>query len=104
MNSSILVDEMEEPKRVGPLKRAYDKTAWLWIFVIVIGLVVQCLRSVEMSHSREAIICKLSRLLVPGSAAFLTSAISPFGDRCDFDTASRNPSALRGKLEKFSQG
>lgn len=79
---------MEQPNRLGPLKRAFNKIAWLWIAVIVFGLVVQCLRSVEMSRSREAFISKLCYLLFTGTAAFLTSAISPFGDRCDSDTGS----------------
>ncbi|SLM37603.1 calcium channel subunit cch1 [Lasallia pustulata] len=52
----ILVDDIEEPKLVSSLKRAYDKTAWLWISVIAFSLVVQCLRSADMSSSRKAFI------------------------------------------------
>jgi hypothetical protein len=45
--------EEEEPPRLSPLKRMYDKTYWLWILVILIDLVVQCLRSAYMSESRR---------------------------------------------------
>lgn len=47
-----------------------------------------------MSDRRDAFISKLYCLLPTDIAAFLTSAISRFGDRCDCDTASRDPSAL----------
>ena len=48
----------EEPlsEKSSSLKRAYDKTHWLWISIIVFGLVVQTLRSADMSTHREAFI------------------------------------------------
>ncbi|KAL8704743.1 MAG: hypothetical protein Q9201_002127 [Fulgogasparrea decipioides] len=42
-----ILDE-EEPKRISPLQRLYDKTYWVWIAVIFFGLVVQCLRTADM--------------------------------------------------------
>ena len=53
-------EEMDsEPiSRVGPLKRYYDKTYWLWIIVIVFDLIVQALRSANMGPSRENFINK----------------------------------------------
>lgn len=50
--------DMEPIKRVGPLKRYYDKTYWLWIIAIVFDLVVQALRSADMGPSRENFIEK----------------------------------------------
>ena len=48
--------EPEKPKRLGSLKRVYDKTYWLWIIIIVFDLVVQALRSASMSPTRKNII------------------------------------------------
>lgn len=48
--------ELGHNKKVGTLKRYYDKTYWLWILIIVFDLVVQALRSATMSPSREKII------------------------------------------------
>ncbi|KAL9584966.1 MAG: hypothetical protein Q9203_004448, partial [Teloschistes exilis] len=43
-----LLDE-DEPKQASPLQRLYDKTYWVWIAIIFVGLVVQCLRTASMS-------------------------------------------------------
>lgn len=43
-----LLDE-DEPKQTSPLQRLYDKTYWIWIAIIFVGLVVQCLRTASMS-------------------------------------------------------
>ncbi len=48
-----LDDEEDKVEKTGTLKRAFDKTYWLWITIIVFGLVVQCLRSATMSMQRE---------------------------------------------------
>ena len=45
-------EEEERPERSGTLKRAFDKTYWPWIIVIIFGLVVQSLRSATMSKER----------------------------------------------------
>ena len=50
--------EPEHTKRVGSLKRLYNKTYWLWIVIIVFDLVVQALRSANMSSGRERFINK----------------------------------------------
>jgi voltage-dependent calcium channel len=42
--------------RKNPLKRVYDKTYWLWISVIVLGLIVQCLRSSSMGNDRRNLV------------------------------------------------
>lgn len=61
--SAFQVEEPEEPelqdqppKKATALKRLYDKTYYFWIFVIVFDLIVQALRSSEMSPWREAFI------------------------------------------------
>lgn len=44
----------DEPKsRVSLIKKIYDRTFWVWILVIVFGLVVQACRSSGMSRKRE---------------------------------------------------
>lgn len=48
--------EIEKIDKVSTLKRHYDKLYWLWIAIIVFGLVVQSLRSADMSLSRENLI------------------------------------------------
>ncbi|KAL8929905.1 MAG: hypothetical protein Q9208_001049 [Pyrenodesmia sp. 3 TL-2023] len=52
---SVVMDE-EEPKRVSPLRRLYDKTYWLWIGIIVFGLVIQSLRSADMGPRRAKLV------------------------------------------------
>lgn len=42
----------EEPRRHNPLQRMYGKTYWVWIAVIFVGLVVQCLRTADMGPRR----------------------------------------------------
>ncbi|KAI4146325.1 MAG: hypothetical protein L6R39_003483 [Caloplaca ligustica] len=46
-----IMDE-EEPVKVSPLQRWYDKTHWVWITIITFGLVMQCFRSAEMGPRR----------------------------------------------------
>lgn len=46
-------DEQPPKRRISSLKRLYERTYWLWIAVIIYGLSCQCLRSAEMSRSRE---------------------------------------------------
>lgn len=41
-----------EKKKVGSLKKLYDKTSWLWVIVIAYGLVCQMMRSASMSDRR----------------------------------------------------
>ncbi|KAF2638033.1 calcium channel-like protein subunit Cch1 [Massarina eburnea CBS 473.64] len=40
-------------QRVSSLKKAYDSTSWIWVFIISYGLIVQALKSASMSESRE---------------------------------------------------
>lgn len=53
-------EEQEEEKveKTSSLKRNSDKLYWLWIAIIVFDLVVQSLRSADMSSSREKFISK----------------------------------------------
>ncbi|KAF7868666.1 hypothetical protein EAF04_005196 [Stromatinia cepivora] len=44
------------PRPVSKLKQMYEKTYWLWISIIVYGLVVQAFRSSNMSDSRARFI------------------------------------------------
>ena len=46
-----IMDE-EEPVKVSPLRKWYDKTHWIWIAIIAFGLVVQCFRSANMGPRR----------------------------------------------------
>ena len=53
------IEEDEEPKeieRISSLKRNYQKFYWVWITIIIFGLVVQSLRSADMSPHRGKII------------------------------------------------
>ena len=55
-------EEYEEPEKIpkiSKLKRNYDKLYWLWIAIIVLDLVIQSLRSAEMSTSRERLVGKI---------------------------------------------
>jgi hypothetical protein len=49
-------DDADEKQRVNSLKRLYDKTFWLWILVIVFGLISQMMRSASMSDFRRTFI------------------------------------------------
>lgn len=53
---SLVLDEEDTPEKVSALKRAYGKTYWLWIVIIVFGLVCQSLRSAEMRPDHESFI------------------------------------------------
>ncbi|KAI9882279.1 MAG: hypothetical protein M1823_005974 [Watsoniomyces obsoletus] len=44
------------PRRISTLKSLYDKTRWVWITVIVYGLLAQAFRSARMGRSRARII------------------------------------------------
>lgn len=50
--------ETEKLERISTLKRNYEKLYWLWITIIVFDLIVQCLRSADMSSGREKFISK----------------------------------------------
>jgi voltage-dependent calcium channel len=58
-DSEPMHDEEPEdtPKpRLNPMRRLYEKTAWLWILVITYGLICQSLRSATMSNHRRTFI------------------------------------------------
>jgi hypothetical protein len=44
------LEEEEKPKRRSTLRKFYDTTYWFWIVVIVLGLVVQSLRTASSSQ------------------------------------------------------
>ena len=50
------VEDEEPPAKISLLKRAYDKTYWLWILIIIVDLTVMCLRSSTMGPDRAATI------------------------------------------------
>ena len=50
------IEEEEEIPKMSRLKRAYDKTSWLWIVIILFDLFVMCLRSSDMSSNRRSFI------------------------------------------------
>ncbi|KAL8666981.1 MAG: hypothetical protein Q9168_007349 [Polycauliona sp. 1 TL-2023] len=45
--------EDDEPVKKSPLQRLYDKTNWVWITIIVFGLVTQTVRSADMGEGRK---------------------------------------------------
>ena len=47
------VIEDDEPVKMSPLQRLYDKTHWVWIAILVFGLVTQCFRSANMGPRRK---------------------------------------------------
>jgi hypothetical protein len=49
-------DEENEKQRISSLKRLYDKTSGIWIFVIAFGLICQMMRSAGMSQFRTKFI------------------------------------------------
>ncbi|GAB7348680.1 hypothetical protein MBLNU459_g7040t3 [Dothideomycetes sp. NU459] len=50
-------EHSEKPrKRVSKMKDVYDKTSWVWVAVILYGLIVQCLRSDNMNPWRASFI------------------------------------------------
>lgn len=51
----FIEEEDETPKR-SRLTRAYDRISWLWIVIILFDLSVMCLRTSDMSNSRELFI------------------------------------------------
>lgn len=53
---SLVLDDEDTPEKISALKRAYGKTYWLWIVIIVFGLVCQSLRSANMSNDRKSFI------------------------------------------------
>lgn len=62
-SSAFTTDRIEEPvvddsvtKRTTSLRRLYDKTYWFWIAIIVLGLIMQCLRSSSMGDDRRRLI------------------------------------------------
>ena len=50
------LEDEEPPIKISLLKRAFDKTYWLWIMIIAVDLVVMCLRSSSMGPDRAATI------------------------------------------------
>ena len=49
-------------KKTNPLKRIYNKTYWIWILVIGLDLIFQCLRSATMDHDRRVFIGKFGSM------------------------------------------
>lgn len=50
------IEEEDETQKRSRLMRAYDKISWLWIMIILFDLSVMCLRTSDMSKSRELFI------------------------------------------------
>ncbi|KAI9677265.1 MAG: calcium channel protein [Trizodia sp. TS-e1964] len=48
--------EESNTPRPGPLKRAYNKTSWLWILIILFDLIAQGLRTSDMDLDRKTFI------------------------------------------------
>ena len=47
------VIEDDEPVKTSPLQQLFDKTHWVWIVILVFGLVTQCFRSANMGPQRK---------------------------------------------------
>lgn len=61
---SLVLDEDDTPEKISALKRAYGKTYWFWIVIIVFGLVCQSLRSANMHPDRESFISTFKALML----------------------------------------
>lgn len=61
-----LLDE-DEPRRTSPLQRLYEKTFWVWIAIIFVGLVVQCLRTASMTARHAQFVGTFLRRPIPSS-------------------------------------
>ncbi|KAL8666517.1 MAG: hypothetical protein Q9202_001315 [Teloschistes flavicans] len=57
-----LLDE-DEPRRTSPLQRLYEKTFWVWIAIIFVGLVVQCLRTASMTARHAQFVDNTERVV-----------------------------------------
>lgn len=47
----MLSDDDDKPEKISALRRAYEKTYWVWIVTIVLDLMAQTSRSAGMSDS-----------------------------------------------------
>ena len=45
-------EELVQPRKRTFLKRAYDRTYWVWILVIVVSLIVQCVRTADSTDQQ----------------------------------------------------
>ncbi|MCJ1314261.1 calcium channel protein [Agyrium rufum] len=45
-------DDPDKPRKKVPLKRAFDKTYWVWILIIAFGLIIQSLRTSNISRTK----------------------------------------------------
>ena len=52
----LTIEEEMQPRKRTLLKRAYDRTYWIWIAVIVVSLVVQCIKTADSSDQQLAAI------------------------------------------------
>ena len=59
----LMDGEEDDLRKDSHLKRAYDKTSWLWITIIVLDLAVMCLRSADMGSTRAAFIDNTERVV-----------------------------------------
>ena len=85
------IEEDEEPEkieRISSLKRIYNKSYWVWIIIIIFGLVVQSLRSADMSSHRRNIIDKTE--LVVTILLVLEIILRFFSDWRNFHKSPRN--------------
>ena len=51
-DATLTVEEEEHlpPKKKTAIKRAFDRTYWFWIAIILVSLIVQCVRSADSSQ------------------------------------------------------
>ena len=81
-------EESEKIERITSLKRNYNKFYWVWIIIIIFGLVVQSLRSADMSAHRGKIIDKTE--LVVTILLVLEIFLRFFSDWHNFHKSPRN--------------
>jgi hypothetical protein len=87
-NIDVVEQEDTSAPKISSLKRLYDKTYWLWIITIAIGLVVQSMRSATMSSDRETFINNVE-MVVTGVLAF-EIALRFAADWRNFHKSARN--------------
>lgn len=61
--SIVLVEKEELPPKHMPFPKAFERTRYLWLAIIAYSLIVQCLRTANMSH-RKTTFLEISELVV----------------------------------------
>lgn len=89
---SLLSDDDDKPEKISALRRAYEKTYWVWIVTIILDLVAQALRSADMSDSVKRNISRFANCLVTVFNCLISTRLC--GNSCDNSFIPRDNSAI----------